>query len=94
MGRDSKESSPFSNNTNGNNGNNSLNNTNIEFLINEKDNRILELSAQINDLQIEITKFKNIINEQDNVILSHNNNIYVSLFLFLLIILKACKVKY
>ena len=82
VGRDSKEPSPMNNNSTNNN--NSLNNTNIEFLLNEKESRILELNAQLNDMQNEINKFKKIINEQDNVILSHNNNIYVSFCFFFL----------
>jgi hypothetical protein len=65
----SKESSPTSFN---------LNNSNIEFMLNEKDQRIKLLLDQVNDSQNEINKLKRIIKEQDDVILSHNNNLYVS----------------
>ena len=65
----SKESSPASFN---------LNNSNIEFMLNEKDQRIKLLLDEVNDSQNEINKLKRIIKEQDDVILSHNNNLYVS----------------
>jgi hypothetical protein len=55
-----------------------LNNSSIEFLLNEKDQRIKLLLDELNDSQNEINKLKRIIKEQDDVILSHNNNLYVS----------------
>jgi hypothetical protein len=54
-----------------------LNNSSIEFLLNEKDQRIKLLLDELNDSQNEINKLKRIIKEQDDVILSHNNNLYV-----------------
>ena len=56
-----------------------LNNSSIEFLLNEKDQRIKLLLDELNDSQNEINKLKRIIKEQDDVILSHNNNLYVSI---------------
>ena len=57
-------------------------NTNLKFVLNEKDNQISSLLKQLNDCDKEIERLKATIKEQDNVILSHNNNIYVSHFTF------------
>ena len=57
-----------------------LNNSNIEFLLNEKDSRIRSLLDELNESQLEIDKLKKIIKDQDNVILSHNNNLNVIYF--------------
>lgn len=56
---------------------NSLNN-NLKFVLNEKDGQISSLLKQLNEYEKEIERLKVAIKEQDNVILSHNNNIYVS----------------
>ena len=69
----SKEASPAPNESP------QLNNSSIEFLLNEKDQRIKLLLDELNDSQNEINKLKRIIKEQDDVILSHNNNLYVSI---------------
>jgi flagellar biosynthesis chaperone FliJ len=53
-------------------------NTNLKFVLNEKDNQISSLLKQLNDCEKEIGKLKDTIKDQDDVILSHNNNIYVS----------------
>ena len=75
----SKEASPAPSNLNESA---HLNNSYIEFLLNEKDQRIKMLLDELNDSENEINKLKRIIKELDDVILSHNNNLYVSLLLF------------
>ncbi|CAF1077712.1 unnamed protein product, partial [Brachionus calyciflorus] len=49
---------------------------NIEFLISEKEKRINELLDDLSEKNREISKLKETIKNQDDVILSHNNNIY------------------
>ncbi len=54
---------------------NALNN-NMKFVLNEKDAQISQLLKQLNENELEIDRLKTTIKEQDNIILSHNNNIY------------------
>ena len=51
--------------------------SNMEFLLNEKENRIQMLLGELQDSQSEISRLKQTIKDQDDVILSHNNNRYV-----------------
>lgn len=56
---------------------------NIEFMLNEKEN---QLNAYANELRLrenEVTSLKETIKQQDDIILSHNSNIYVIYSLYL-----------
>lgn len=53
-------------------------NNNLQFVLGEKDIKINKLVADIDEFHKEINNLKSVIKDQDNVILSHNNNIYVS----------------
>lgn len=64
------------------NGTSTLPNENIEFLINEKEKKINDLLDQLSDNERSIIKLKQTIKSQDDVILSLNNNIYVSIIFF------------
>ena len=52
-------------------------NSNFQFFINERDVQIAGLNSQIDEKQREIENLKSIVKDQDAIILSHNNNIYV-----------------
>ena len=56
---------------------NSLN-SNLQFVLSEKDLKIASLINEINENKQEINHLKATIKDQDNIILSHNSNIYVS----------------
>lgn len=51
--------------------------SNIDTLLNEKEARISALTNEILENQQEISNLKRTIKDQDDIILSHNNNIYV-----------------
>lgn len=61
------------------NGTSTLPNENIEFLVNEKEAKINNLSDQLSEYERNISKLKQTIKSQDDVILSLNNNIHVSI---------------
>jgi hypothetical protein len=52
-------------------------NSNFQFFINERDVQIAGLNSQVDEKQREIENLKSIVKDQDAIILSHNNNIYV-----------------
>ena len=58
---------------------NSLN-SNLQFVLSEKDLKIASLIDEINENKQEINHLKATIKDQDNIILSHNSNIYVIFF--------------
>ncbi len=60
---------------------NSLNG-NLQFVLTEKDSKILELTDRIEEFQKEINNLKAVIKNQDDVILNHNNNIHVIVYFF------------
>ena len=82
LNNSSKEASPAPSHHNISNINESplLSSNNIEFMLNEKENRIQMLLNELNNSQNEIDKLKQIIKNQDDVILSHNNNLFVRYF--------------
>jgi hypothetical protein len=51
---------------------------NIEFLLNEKENQISAYANELRQREAEVVNLKATIKEQDDIILSHNSNIYVS----------------
>lgn len=61
-----------------------LNNT-MQLIINDKDAQIEKLLSEIDELNYEKSKLKETIKQQDNVILEHNNTIYVKLLLLIYI---------
>ena len=67
-------------NQNGNSEPGNLINNNMQYVLNEKDVHISQLVNQINEKEKEIVNLKKTIKEQDDIILSHNNNIYVNKF--------------
>ena len=49
----------------------------IEFLLNEKESQISAYANELRQRENEVTNLKQTIKEQDEIILSHNSNIYV-----------------
>jgi hypothetical protein len=55
---------------------------NIEFLLGEKEAQVSMYANELRQREAECEKLKRTIQEQDNIILSHNSNLHVSAFFF------------
>lgn len=51
---------------------------NIQLLLDEKENQLKNVLVELSEKNSEILKLKQTIKDQDDIILSHNSNIYVS----------------